>query len=159
MKRILIAAVFFGATAAVAHDGEPHAPPAKKPTATPAAAGHDGDHEHASPHGGIVATVDKELHVEALFSEQDVSVWFYNAEMELVALPADAKATIVVGKEVKKLDLPVVKKPDGRLGDHLHATLATAKDQKVAMVIQATVAGKARTVRVERAPSTPAPKK
>ena len=151
MKRILIAAVFFGATAAVAHDGEPHAPPAK-PTATPAAAGHDGDHEHASPHGGIVATVDKELHVEAL-----VSVWFYNAEMELVTLPADGKATIVVGKEVKKVDLPVVKKPDGSLGDHLHASLATGKDQKVAMVIQATVAGKARTVRVERAASTPAP--
>ena len=163
-------------TVALAHDGQEHpagtdhAPKAKGKTApakpaTPAApAAHSAgeDHDHPSPHGGLVSTVDKETHVEVLFSDTDAKVWFYDSHMKPVALPADAKATAVVGKEVKKLELLVAKNPDGTAADHLSAPLATVKDQKVSIVIQATVAGKARSARVERAAgssaaSTPAP--
>lgn len=135
----------------------------EKPAPTPEHDAHEhgahahGDHAHASPHGGVVATVDKDTHVEVLFTEKDVSVWFYDADMKPVALPADAKASVVVGKFGKKVDLPIAKKADGTPDDHLLAELDLPKDVKVAMVIQATVAGKARTARVERAPSTPAP--
>lgn len=161
MERILATLVLFAATAAGAHEDHEHPSAATKKAAAitpaPAAPGaHDpgahnpGDHAHDSPHGGVVATVDKDVHVEALFSETDVKVWFYDAEMKPVALPVDAKATVVVGKDVKKLDLPVMRLVDGTLGDHLNASLVTLKDQKVAMVIQATVGGKPRSARLER---------
>lgn len=157
MKAIATAAslLLLLASTASAHDGENHAPPAKdKPAVAPhvpAGAHAPGDHEHASPHGGLVATVDKETHVEVLFTDKHVSVWFYDSAMKPVALPPDAKATIVVGKEVKKLDLPVAKNPDGSTMDHLGAPFVASADSKISVVIQATVAGKARSARVERA--------
>lgn len=149
-------------TVALAHEGKEHPPgtdhgAAKGKSAAPATPAKGGahsageDHDHPSPHGGLVSTVDKETHVEVLFSDTDVKVWFYDGQMKPVALPADAKATAVVGKEVKKLELPVAKNADGTAADHLSAPLATVKDQKVSVVIQATVAGKARSARVERA--------
>lgn len=158
-------------TVALAHEGKEHpagtdhsaakakgkAAPAK-PAAPAAPAAHSAgeDHDHPSPHGGLVSTVDKETHVEVLFSDTDVKVWFYDSQMKPVTLPADAKATAVVGKDVKKLELPGAKNPDGTAADHLSAPLATVKDQKVSIVIQATVAGKARSARVERAAGTTA---
>ena len=85
-----------------------------------------------------------------------MKVWFYDANMKPVALPTDAKATVVVGKDVKKLELPVMKNPDGTAGDFLQAALPTVKDQKISMVIQATVLNKARSARLERAVTAPA---
>lgn len=156
------------AAPAIAHEGKQHPPGEHKQPEAPKSekAEHGpGDHAHASPHGGLVATVDKDTHVEVLFTDKELHVWFYDAEMKPVALPADAKGTVVIGKDVKKLDLPIAKKPDGSADDHLVAALAVPADQKVAVVIQATVGGKARTGRIERkaaaaaasAPATPPP--
>ena len=56
-KSILTAVLFFGATAAVAHDGVDHSAETKKATpaapATPATP--VGDHAHDSPHGGLTS--------------------------------------------------------------------------------------------------------
>lgn len=162
MKRILVLSVLLATSSALAHDGQAHPPGDKHeaPKAAPLAAhGHaPGDHAHASPHGGIVATVDKETHVEVVFAEKAFGVYFYDADMRPVALPADAKATVVIGKDVKKLDLPIAKKPDGTPDDHLVGELAVAPEQKAAVVIQATVLGKARSARIEKpaAPAAPA---
>lgn len=167
LKQILVLSFTVAATSALAHEGKSH-PPGEKhdapqtPPAAPAAHGHaPGDHAHESPHGGIVATVDKDTHVEVVFAEKAFGVYFYDANMKPVALPADAKATVVVGKDVKKLDLPIAKKADGTPDDHLVGELAVAADQKAAVVIQATVLGKARSARVEKpaasAPAAPAP--
>lgn len=126
----------------------------------PATAHAHGDHAHASPHGGIVATIDKETHVEVAITDTGFSVWFYDADMKPLPLPGDAKASVAVGKFGKKIDLPVAKKADGSPDDHLLGAIEIPAGQKVAMVIQATVAGKARTARVERpaaTPPTPAP--
>jgi hypothetical protein len=129
--------------------GEKHADPPKAPSA------HDHgteDHDHESPHGGIVATIDKETHVEMKLTGAQLDLWFYDAHLKPIALPTDAKATVVVGKDVKKLELPIAKKSDGTLDDHLSVALAAAPaaDQKIALVIQATLLGKSRTARVER---------
>jgi hypothetical protein len=173
MKRIVIVIAAVAASSAFAHEGKPHAPGDKHETSPattpPAAHGHaPGDHAHESPHGGIVATIDKETHVEVVFAEKAFGVYFYDADMKSIALPADAKATVVVGRDVKKLDLPIAKKTDGTPDDHLVGELAVAADQKAALVIQATLLGKARTARVEKlaaaakptaasAPPAPAP--
>jgi hypothetical protein len=144
-----------GSAPAFAHEGKRHpgehareAPAKAKPV--PADHGAEDDHEHPSPHGGIVATVDRETHVEVKLGEKSVDVWFYDAQMKPVALPTDAKATVVVGKDVKKLELAAAKKPDGTPDDHLAAEIVLPAEQKVAVVIQATVMGKARTARIER---------
>lgn len=180
MKRILFLsfAVATLATSALAHEGKSHppgdkhdakapaspaAPAAPASPASSAAPGHAaGDHAHDSPHGGIVATVDKDTHVEIVFADKSFGVYFYDANMKPVALPTDAKATVVIGKDVKKLDLPIAKKPDGAPDDHLVGELGVAAGQKAAIVIQATVLGKARSARVEKpaapaAPTTPTP--
>ncbi len=149
------------AASAGAHEGHEHAAP---PPAAPSHghadhadhANHE-DHDHPSPHGGIVATVDRDTHMEALFTDAEVSVWFYDAEMKPLAPPTDAKATLVVGKDVKKMELPVMKNPDGTLADHLLVALASKADQKITVVVQATVAGKSRSGRIERAAITHAP--
>lgn len=157
-------------TVALAHDGQEHpagtdhSPKAKgktapaKPAAPVAPAAHSAgeDHDHPSPHGGLVSTIDKETHVEVLILDHEVKVWFYDSQMKPVALPTDAKATAVAGKDVQKLEFSIAKKPDGTASDYLSARLFTLKDQKVAIVIQATVAGKARSARVERAAGTSA---
>ncbi|MCC7075193.1 MAG: hypothetical protein IT383_28020 [Deltaproteobacteria bacterium] len=162
MKRILVVSFLLATSSALAHEGKAHPPGDKHEApkaAPPAAHGHaPGDHAHASPHGGIVATVDKETHVEVVFAEKAFGVYFYDADMRPVALPADAKATVVIGKDLKKLDLPIAKKPDGTPDDHLVGELAVAPDQKAAVVIQATVLGKARSARIEKpaAPAAPA---
>lgn len=167
MKRVLALSFVIAAPVALAHEDEKHPPGEhhEAPKAPPAAQEHaHGDHAHASPHGGIVATVDKETHVELVFGERTLSVWFYDAHLVPVALPTDAKATVVIGKEVKKLALPIAKKADGTPDDHLLGELVVAVDRKAAVVIQATVLGKARSVRVEKpaaavvpAPKAPAP--
>jgi hypothetical protein len=157
------------AVPAIAHEGKKHPPgdhkPAPEAPKSEKAEHGPGDHAHASPHGGLVATVDKDTHVEVLITDKELHVWFYDADMKPLALPADAKGTVVIGKEVKKLDLPIGKRPDGSADDRLVGALAVPADQKVAVVIQATVGGKARTGRVERkaaaaaasAPVTPPP--
>jgi hypothetical protein len=141
--------IALAATPAAAHGDKAHAPPPASSKAKPAEHG-PGDHAHDSPHGGVVATIDKETHVEVRFADNTVAVWFYDADMKPIALPADAKATVVVGTDVKKLDLPVGKTADGKALDHLVGALGVPADQKVAVVIQATLLGKARSARVER---------
>lgn len=158
-KAALVLSLITCSGAALAHEGHEHAPatkapPVPVPAAAPAA---PGDHAHPSPHGGIVATVDKDTHIEVLFGDQDMSVWFYDASMKAVAPPADAKATIVVGKEVKKVALPVAKNLDGTATDHLVGAFIASVDAKVSVVVQATVIGKARSARIERA-ATPSQK-
>ncbi|MCC7111535.1 MAG: hypothetical protein IT382_19735 [Deltaproteobacteria bacterium] len=140
----LVLLTLAAATAAAAHEGHEHAPP------PPPAAHAAGDHAHASPHGGVVATIDGQTHVEVLFLDKDFRVWFYDGDMKPVALPTDAKATVVVDKKVSKLDLPVAKKADGTPDDHLTGALALPAAQKASLVIQATLLGKARSARVER---------
>jgi hypothetical protein len=160
MNRTLLALAFSSvpllATAGLAHEDHEHpkkkatpaapappAPPAAPAAAaTPAAHAHaPGDHAHESPHGGIVGTVDKDTHVEVLFSDTDVQAWFYDADMKPLPPPADARATVVVGKDVKKLDLPVAKAADGTATDHLGAPFHSMKGKKLSILIQATVAG------------------
>lgn len=159
MRRILVLSfVIAVSSSALAHEGKSH-PPSEEheaPKAPPAGHGHaSGDHAHASPHGGIVAAVDKETHIEVVFADKAFGVYFYDADMKPVALPANAKATVVIGKDVKKLDLSIGKKPDGTPDDHLVGELVVAADQKAAVVIQATVLGKACSARVEK-PAAPA---
>lgn len=164
MKRALVLSFVLAAPVALAHEDEPHPPgehhDAPKVPPPPPQAQAPGDHAHASPHGGVVVTVDKETHVEVVFGERAFTVYFYDAHLAPVALPTDAKGTVVIGKEVKKVVLPIAKKPDGTLDDHLVGELAVAADRNAAVVIQATVLGKARSVRVEKpaAAAAPAPK-
>ena len=160
MKRILVLSFLLATSSALAHEGAAHPPGEHEApkAAPPAAHGHaPGDHAHSSPHGGIVATVDKETHVEVVFAEKTLGVYFYDADMKPVALPVDAKATVVIGKDAKKLDLPIAKKADGTPDDHLVGELAVAPGQKAAVVIQATVLGKARSARIEKAAAAAAP--
>lgn len=158
MKRMLTLSLFIAVPSALAHGDEKHPPGEHQdaPKAPPAAEGlARGDHAHASPHGGVVATIDKETHVEVVFGERVLLVYFYDANFTPVALPTDAKATVVLGKEIKKLALPIGKKPDGTPGDHLVGELVVAAEQKAAVIIQATVLGKARSARVERLAAPP----
>ena len=168
MKRNMAAAALaaLAASSAPAHDGRSHppgethdTPPAAGPPAAPSdRARVPGGHAHQSPHGGIVATIDEDTHIEVVFAARAFAVYFYDTTMKPIALPTDAKATVVVDKGVKKLDLPIAKKADGTPDDHVVGELAVAPDQKAAVVIQATLLGKARTARVEKAAAVAAAK-
>ncbi len=157
--RSFVAAASFllGSGGASAHGDEDHGerpPEAKKPSpaATPAAAkAHSAgeDHDHPSPHGGQVVTVDKELHAELVFGDAGLHVYFYDAQMKPVPPPQDGKLTLVVGKETKKVVLALEVAPAPQ--DRLFAPAALPKDGKVVALVQATVNGKPRTARVERA--------
>ena len=160
MKSLLVAASLAFAPVAFAHGDEPHgrgAPPAGK-HAAPAA-----DHTHAAPHGGVVIDVAKDLHVEVVFAADGVAAWFYDGAFAPLPAPADAKLTLVVGKETRKLTLapPAAPAP----ADHLWAATTLPADGKVVALVQATVGGKPRTARAERptpragaTPATPATK-
>lgn len=126
--------------AALAHGAEPHDHGAS------GAHDHDhgsgGAHSHESPHGGEVVDIG-DIHAEVVFGEGALLVYFYDADMKPIPAPANGKATLAVGKEVKKGEL---------LGnvDHLAGPLGTPAKGKATAVVQATVAGKARTIRAER---------
>ena len=158
--RLVLAAVIFTSSAALAHGDEHHAPtkPAAKPAAkraAPVQAHSAEDHDHPSPHGGQVVTVDKDVHAELLFTDAGVKVWFYDADMAPVAPPKDGKLTLVVGKQTHKLALAPEAAPAPQ--DHVAAAVALPKDGKVVALVQGTVNGKPRTARIERAaPAIPA---
>lgn len=161
LRTLLAAAVLTTSASALAHGDEDHGDPqpaAKKPApAAPApasatkahAAGED--HDHPSPHGGQVVTVDKDVHAELVFSDGGVKVWFYDANMKPVAPPADGKLTLVVGKQTQKVTLANEAAPAPQ--DYVFAPVTLPKDGKVVAMVQGTVSGKPRTARVERAPA------
>lgn len=166
------ALALFGLTSlpALAHGDEPHGnaahPPkgAAAPTTAPAA---EHKKEHPRPHGGQVFVVDTadHMHAEAVFEEGGLHLWFYDDQMKPIAAPAEAKATLVVGKEVRKLDLKPMEKFGDKPDAHVGVATALPKDGKLALVVQATVNGKPRSGRVEREPpattatAAPAPPK
>lgn len=129
----------------LAHEGHDHTPP---PPAPAKATDKDKD-EHPSPHGGQVIVLDAtdHLHAELVFTEAGIALYLYDKDMKPLPPPADAKATVMVGKEVRKLELAV----DAKTPDHAAVTTPLPKDAKVAVVLSATVGGKARSARVERA--------
>jgi hypothetical protein len=153
MHRFVVVVALLAAPAALAHGDEPHAhaPPAKTAPAPPKSA----DHEHAAPHGGVVVDVAKDLHVEVVFAADGVAAWFYDGAFAPIPAPAEAKLTLVAGKETRKLALapPAAPAPP----DHLWVATPLPVDGKVVALVQATVGGKPRTARAERpaaAPST-----
>ncbi len=122
--------------------------------------------EHPQPHGGQVFVLDAtdHLHAEVVFGETGLHLWLYDADMKPLTPPADAKVTLVVGKEVRKLDLKLMEKFGDKPDAHLGVDTALPKDGKVAAVLQLTFNGKLRSGRVERtqpvsatAPTTPTP--
>lgn len=158
LRSFVTAAVLSASGAALAHGDEDHgdAKPAPKKAAPAAqAAGaakaHSAgeDHDHPSPHGGQVVTVDKDVHAELVFGDTGVKVWFYDANMKPVAPPTDGKLTLVVGKQTQKLTLANQAAPAPQ--DYVFAPVALPKDGKVVALVQGTVSGKPRTARVERA--------
>lgn len=141
LLRLALAVFLGGATTASAHEHAPAKPGAAEPH-------HDvpAEHEHPTPHGGQVVTID-DVHAEVLFADAGVTVWFFDMAMKPLAPPTDGKLTLTAGKDVKKVDL----KMDAKTPDRVVATAAVPKDGIVDVLVQATVAGKPRTVKVVRA--------
>lgn len=156
--RLLLAAALLAPAAASAHGGAPHdhapAQGAKKRTPAPVAQPATPDHEHPPPHGGQVVDVAADLHVEVVFAPPGVAVYFYDGDMKPLPPPADGKLTLVVGKQTQKLALAPEAPPAPQ--DRVVAPATLPQDGKVIALVQATVGGKARTARVERA-AAPAP--
>jgi len=125
---ILVAA---SPAAALAHGGAPH------DHAAHGAEAHDG-----SLHGGEHVDLG-DVHAEVVFGEHALLVYFYTPDMKPLPAPPSGKATLAVGKSVKKGDLT------GNM-DHLAGPLGTPASGKATAVVQATVGGKTRTVRAER---------
>lgn len=157
LTRLSFAALLLMSVTVAAHGNKhepnkPHPPAAKPEHAT----------EHPSPHGGTVFVLDPtdHLHAEVVFNDTGVRVWLFDEDMKPLAPPAAGKATVVVGKEVRKVELKRVEKssdqPDSVVDPHLAGVTALGKDAKVTVALTLTVSDKVRTGRVERpAPSTP----
>lgn len=157
--RILSAALVF-ALPALSHGNKPHDHPTTTPPTTPEAKTEHKIDEHPSPHGGQVVVLDAtdHLHVEVVFHDGGLRVWLYDQDMKPIAMPDAGKATVVVGKDVQKIEFAKVEKLDDKADPHLAAALPLAKDAKVAVVLQLAVGGKPRTARIERVTTTtPAP--
>ena len=130
-KSVLAVVMLFGsATSAFAHD-------------------HGGEEHHDQPaapqHGGQLVSVD-DVRAEVLFSDTGVSVWFYDAAMKPLAPPKDGKITLTVGKDVKKVDLKV----DAKMPEMAMATVAVPKDAASDLLVEGTVGGKARSIKLAR---------
>jgi hypothetical protein len=129
------------------HDDEP--PPAK--ILVPPAV-----EQKAAPHGGQMFIVDAKDGVmgEVVFAATGVELFFYDKDLQPSAPPATAKLTLTVGKEVRKLEA----KLDEKKPDRLAVESPLPAEAKVALFVDAQIAGKKRTVRVQReAAKAPAP--
>ncbi len=142
------------ATAAAAHGDRDHAAPKPAKKAAPAQAAEPAEHTHAAPHAGQLVDIDKDLHAEVVFGPAGIAVFFYDADMKPLPPPTEGKLTLVVGKGTKKVPLALAPLPAPQ--DHLFAAEIVPAGTKVVAMMQATVAGKPRTARVER-PATAAP--
>ena len=97
-------------------------------------------------HAGQLVDAGDGVHAEVLISDRSMSVWFYDSEMKPMALPNDAKATLKVNKETKKLALT---KGAGDVG-LFAGGLDLPKSAKVEVNLKAHVGGKVRTVKLAR---------
>lgn len=108
-----------------------------------------GRHAHKSPHGGEVQTVGK-YHLEGLVKDGKLVVYLLDGEENPLPAPAEAKATVLMGK--MKHDL--VLKLDG---DCVSAALpAGMAGQKMTAVVTLTLDGKAESARFSLAAASDA---
>lgn len=119
---------------AFAHAGEPHD---AKPHNHAA-----GAHEHVAPHGGEVVDLG-DLHAEVVFGADALLVYFFTADMTPLPAPKSGKLTLAIGKKVRKGDLTANL-------DHLAGPFGTPATGRATAIVQATVGGKAYTVRAQR---------
>jgi hypothetical protein len=115
-------------------------------------------------HGGALVESSDGTHAEVLLTDHAVSVWFYDKELKPLPTPSEAKGTLKVDKETRKITLAKA----GTEGALFVGGLAINTGARVELNIKAKVDGKTKTVRVEQekfappavpVPTTPLPSK